>query len=314
VLLPRWLPVVLFAASPLAAPLAAFGLAELTVPPNGISGCQVLPADGGNFQEDAAVTVMTPSADHRDVLVGAMVTHSSPSIPLYVGNFHYSCLLTGNGTLEYGSASGTLNLETSSTPDFLPPAPGNMNDPFYNDGRSEGEALLELQFDDTGIVVSDVLPDGTPVQLEFTFVLESTAVATGAPLGAPLLAAEATYFPHAQDTTSGATAEWILSGSGQVTRTLDTQVGRTIALRGRLALDVQAIAGREVSALSPYYADVQASVDAANSSHFTLQLPPDVGFVTESGHDYTVPEPGHALLLVSGALMLAGSRRRAVRP
>jgi hypothetical protein len=288
-------------------PLPGFALAALSVPPNGISGCQILPADGGNFQEDAAVTVMTPSADQREVFVEATVTHSSPSIPLYMGNFDYSCLLTGAGTLEYGSASGTLNLEASANPDFLPPAPGNMNDPFYNNGRSDGEALLELQFEDVGTVVSDTLPPETPVQLEFTYVLESTAVLTGAPLG-PLLGATATYFTYAMDMTSGATADWILSGTDQETRPLATQVGRQIALRGRLQLRVNALAGRVVPG-ALYYPDLDASIDASNTSHFTVEVPPGVSFLAESGHDYAAPEPGGALLLAAGALVLAAARR-----
>lgn len=310
--MPRRIPAVHFAALASLAPLAGIAAPELTVPPNGISECLVAPADGGIFQEDLAVTVMAPSADQREVTVGATATHSSTFPGLYLGSFDYSCLLTGTGTLEYGSASGTLSLEASSTPDALEPTKNNPNDPFSNSGRAAGDALLELQFDDTGTVVSNVLPAGTPVQLEFTFVLESTAVAVGPPPG-PLLAATATYFPKARDTTSGATAEWILSGNEQVTRTLDTQVGRTIDLQGRLALRVVGLAGREVPG-ALYYAQAQASIDASNSSHFTLQLPTNVSFVAESGHDYTVPEPGHALLLATGALVLAASRGRGARP
>jgi len=182
-----------------------------------------------------------------------------------------------------------------------------MNDPFYNNGRSDGEALLELQFDDVGTVVSDTLPNGAPVQLEFTYVLESTAVLTGAPPG-PLLGATATYFTYAMDTTSGATADWNLSGTDQETRPLATQVGRQIALRGRLQLRVNALAGREVPG-ALYYPDLDASIDASNTSHFTVEVPDGVSFVAESGHDYEAPEPGGALLLAAGALVLAAARR-----
>lgn len=290
-------------------PRTGSALAELTVPPNGISSCSVLVAGGGGLMNDPAdFLVMTPEPDRREVTVAATASGGNSFPGLYEGSFEYSCLLAGTGTLEYGSASGTLTLDASSMPDALEPAPGNTNDPFRNDGKARGEALLELKFVDSGTVVSNVLDDGTPVQLDFTFVLESTAVAVGPPLG-PLLGATATYFPKARDPTSGATAEWILSGSEQVTRSLDTQIGRTIDLEGSLRLYVVGLAGREFAGF-PYYQQAQASIDAANSSHFTLELPDDVGFVTESGHDYTsAPAPGGALLLATGALVLAALRR-----
>ena len=304
----RWtLPAALLAAL-FADPPATLAAPALTVPPNGISGCAVFGAGGGVDQHDAAVMVTPLSPDHYDVTLSATGSLGQSFPGLYAGSFAYECTLLGAGALEYGSASGALTLDASSTPDFLEGIGVNAGNTFPNSGRADGEGLLELQFDDTGTVVSNVLPPGTPVQLEFTFVLESTAVVFGPPLGT-LLAASATYFPKARDTTSGATAEWILSGSQQVTRTLDTQVGRTIDLQGRLALRVVALAGREVPG-AMYYAQAQASIDASNSSHFTLQLPADVSFVAESGHDYAAPEPGHALLLATGALVLLASRRR----
>jgi hypothetical protein len=290
-------------------PVPGLALAALSVPPNSISGCAVFPAGGGVEQDAAAVQVTPVSPDEYDVTLAATASEGESFPGLYDGSFAHECNLLGAATLAYGSAAGALSLDASSTPDFLEGIGANAGNIFTNHGRARGEALLELQFDDTGTVVSNVLPAGTPVQLEFTFVLESTAVTVGL---YPLLAATATYFPKARDTTSGATAEWILSGNQQVTRTLDTQVGRTIDLQGRLALRVLGLAGRE-SGMIAYYPEAQASIDASNSSHFTLQLPADVQLVTESGHDYTVPEPGHALLLGSGALVLAASRRRPPR-
>jgi hypothetical protein len=183
-----------------------------------------------------------------------------------------------------------------------------------NDGYARGEGLLTLQFDDTGVVTSNVLPNGTPVQLDFTFLLESVAVATGAPLG-PLLAADATYFVHAGEVEPpGASVDWILSGNDLVTRPLATTVGRKIDVQGKLALHVLARAGREVPG-APYYGDLDAAIDASNTSSFTIATPADVTFVAESGHDYTVPEPARALLLATGALVLAfAGRRRAAPP
>jgi hypothetical protein len=288
-------------------PLAGLAAHSLSVPPNGISGCLVASAAGGIVEDDADVIVTPTSPDLLDVTVDATATDGDSFPGLYDGSFDYQCLLIGVGSLEYGSASGTLSLAASSTPDFLEGIGANKGNTFSNSGRADGEALLELQFDDVGTVVSDTLPNGTPVLLEFTYVLESTAVLTGAPPG-PLLGATATYFTYAMDTTSLATADWILSGTDQETRPLATQVGRQIALRGRLQLRVNALAGREVPG-ALYYPDLDASIDASNTSHFTVEVPDDVSFVAESGHDYAAPEPGGALLLAAGALVLAAARR-----
>ena len=305
----RWISAVSIAALPFL-PLAGLAAPALTVPTNGISGCLVAPAGGGGIvEEDAGVTVMAPAAERREVELGATASTSASFPGLYLGSFEYSCALLGTGTLEYGSASGALSLDASSVPDALEPTKINPNDPFSNSGRARGEGLLRLQFDDSGTVVSDVLPAGMPVQLEFTFVLESIGVAVGPPLG-PLLEASATYSVRAVDTAApGAPVEAFLFGTQQVTRTLDTQVGRTVELQGILSLHVLALAGREFPGY-PYYEEAQASIDAANSSHFTLQLPENVQFVAESGHDYTVPAPANALLLLTGALVLAAARPR----
>ena len=230
------------------------------------------------------------------------------SNPLYLGSMMWDCTLLGAGSLGYGSASGSVSVSASSTPDALEPAPGNQNDPFTNNGYARGEGLLTLQFDDTGVVTSNVLAPNTPVQLEFTFLLESVAVATGAPIGS-LLAADATYFVRAVDTAApGAPVEWILSGNDLVTRTLDTAVGRTVDIQGKLALNVLALAGREVPG-ALYYGDLDAAIDASNTSSFTIATPENVTFVAESGHDYAAPAPSQALLLATGALVLAGAGR-----
>lgn len=303
----RWLAAVVVVALPLL-PRAGLAAFSLSVPPNGTSGCVVLRASGGIEEDDADFIVTPTSPDLLDVTVDATASEGESFPGLYDGSFQHECLLLGVGSLGYGSASGTLSLETSSKPDSLAGIGGNTGNTFYNNGNARGSALLELQFDDVGTVVSSTLPNGTPVQLDFTYTLESIAILTGAPIGPPLLSGTATYFTYAMDTTSGATADWILSGTDQETRPLATQVGRQIALRGRLQLRVDTIAGRQFPG-HPYYGEVDASVDASNTSHFTVEVPDGVSFVAESGHDYAAPEPGGALLLAAGALVLAAARR-----
>jgi hypothetical protein len=291
-------------------PAPALALAPaLTLPPNGISGCGTVAEGGGGVENDPATFQSTPApGGGLDVTVDATASDGIAFPGLYVGSFEYSCNLLGTAFLDYGTASGTLQLQTSSTPDQLEPEVGNPNDPFRNDGRARGEALLELQFDDRGVVTSGKMPNGTPVNLDFTFALDSTALVVGPPVGA-LASAGATYEVRAEDLVGGTSVQRLLLGNEIHTLTLATQVGRTVDLRGTLRLRVQALAGREVDAAA-YYAQADASIDASNTATFTLETPPGVGFDAESGHDYAVPEAAAPLELAAGALALGAVRAR----
>ena len=297
----------------LAVPAPALAAHSLTLPPNGISGCTTVAEGGGGVESEDATFQTTPNGDGLDVTVGAAASDGIDFPGLYFGAFAYSCTLLGTGFLGYGTASGALQLETSSTPDQLEPTPVNAgNGPFRNDGRARGEALLELRFEDTGIVTSATLPAGTAVDLDFTFALDSTQVVTGPPPG-PLAAASATYEVTANDFVGGTSVQRLLLSNEILTLTLATAVGRTVNLQGTLRLRVQALAGREVDA-APYYAQADVSVDASNTATFTLETPPGVGFDAESGHDYTeAPEAAAPLGLAAGALVLARERRRRSR-
>ena len=285
-------------------------LAELSVPPNGISDCTVFAAGGAGVTTDPADFLTNPiDPDRLEVTVVADASDGLDGGSLYEGSMAWTCLLGGTGAVEYGFATGSVSIDSSSTPDALPPAPGNQNDPFTNNGYARGEVLLSLQFDDTATVVSDTLPNGTPVQLEFEFGIQSAAVLTGPPLG-PLLQGDATYFPTAMDiTVPGSPASAVLSGSQIMTRTLDTAVGHTIQLQGRLALSAIALAGREVPG-ALYHQDAFAEVEASNA-YFRLIGPSDVGLDAESGQDYSaVPEPAEGLLAWVGGLVLWTLRKR----
>lgn len=298
----------------LALPAPALALPPaLTLPPNGISACSTFAEGGGGVENDPATFQSAPApGGGLDVTVDATASDGISFPGLYVGAFNYSCTLLGTGFLDYGTASGTLQLQTSSTPDALQPEVGNPNDPFRNDGRAAGEALLELQFDDRGEVTSNTLSDGTPVVLSFTFDLESTELVIGPPPGSPLVFATATYEVSATDSTGGGSVQRILSGNQLMTVELSTAVGNTIDLRGLLRLRVGAIAGREVDA-APYYPQADATIDASNTALFTIETPEGVGFAAESGHDYAVPEAAEMLQLGAGAFLLAAQRRRCRR-
>ena len=294
----------------LALPSPALALAPaLTLPPNGISGCATLAEGGGGVVEDPAAFQSTPApGGGLDVTVDAAASDGIGFEGLYFGSFAYSCTLLGTGFLDFGIASGTLQLQTSSTPDELLPTPVNAGaDPFRNDGRAAGLALLDLQFDDRGQVTSSTLPDGADVVLSFTFELASTELEIGPPPG-PLLSASATYEVSAAN-VGGGSVQRVLLGNEVVTLDLPTQVGNTIDLRGLLRLRVDALAGREVDT-APYYAQADATIDASNTALFTIDTPEGVGFDAESGHDYAVPGAAAPFELAAGALLLAAERRR----
>jgi hypothetical protein len=218
-------------------------------------------------------------------------------------------VLFGTGVVRFGEAAGSLTLATGSAPDLLLGIGVNEGNVFPNDGYARGEGLLELRFQDTGVVTSETLPDGTPVQLDFTFLLESVGVATGAPSPARV-AASAGYFVRAVDQANpGAPLERILGGTDLVSASLATAVGRTVDIEGSLRLNVLALAGREVPG-ALYSPDVDASIDASNTSRFSITTPKGVSFVAESGHDYAAPAPSQALLLGAGALVLTAVRLR----
>ena len=110
-------------------------------------------------------------------------------------------------------------------------------------------------------------------------------------------------------TAPGAPASAILSGSQVMTRTLDTAIGHTIQLQGKLNLSAIALAGREVPG-ALYHQDASAEVDAANA-YFRLIGPSNCGLDAESGQDYAaVPESAEGLLAGVGGLVLWALRER----
>jgi hypothetical protein len=190
-------PSLLAALVSLALPAPASALAALTFPPNASSFCFVFNGGSSAIEENAAVLQTTPAGDEIDATLTA-TADDGYSNPLYLDSFAYECALLATGTLGYGSASGNLSLTTASTPDFLPPAPGNEPNIFTNSGRASGVGLLKMQFDDSGVVTSSTLPNGTPVTLSFPLSLDSSVILTGRP-PSPLLAAEAVYEVRATD-------------------------------------------------------------------------------------------------------------------
>jgi hypothetical protein len=73
--------------------------AELTVVPNGSSGCAVLIEGGGGVMEDPADFIETQvPPDALDVAVAAAASGGASFPGLYLGSFQYSCTLPGRDT------------------------------------------------------------------------------------------------------------------------------------------------------------------------------------------------------------------------
>jgi hypothetical protein len=291
----------------LAVPAPGLAAHSLSSPPNGSSACAAIDT-GGAATENPAGLMQTPIGDELDVSLTAAATRGYSLPELYMGSFSYVCTLLGGGTVGYGTASGTLELMTSSAPELLMPTPVNEPNILGNNGRAVGQALLSLQFDDRGEVVSSTLPPGTPVTLEFVFALDAAALLIPGP-ASPLIGASAAYAVKATDVEGPDEVTRLLVANEIVTVELDTAVGNHVDIQGRLDLRANALAGR-VQAGEQYVGQRDALIDASHTATFAIDPPDGVAFDAESGHEYVVPEPGGAFGLVSGALTLAAARRR----
>jgi hypothetical protein len=76
--------------------------------------------------------------------------------------------------VQWGRASGDLSLDVRAA--LVEPLPADPNDPLANNGFASADGILVLRFVDTGTVTSDTLAPGTPVTLEISFRIETTAL------------------------------------------------------------------------------------------------------------------------------------------
>jgi hypothetical protein len=235
-------------------------------------------------------------------------TNSYDLGPNYLGTSDVSCFGDGGVAADFGALSAKLAVEGHTTPEIFPPEVVGV-DPLPSTSYARAHGRARISFDDLGTVESTVLADGTPVTLTFTFALDAVGLVTR-PLG-PNGAANAAFTADVSDwlAPSAGPLHQVVSDATPAVKTFETAVGRQVRLQGGLAAEVIAHSGRDPGGIGMFYADVEASLDAEHTATLTLAAPPGVTFVAESGHEYAVPEPGRAALLLAGALGLLAVRR-----
>jgi hypothetical protein len=241
-------------------------------------------------------------------------TNSYDLGPNYAGTSDVECFGTGGVAADFGALSAKLETEGHATPEIFPPEAGSGVEPLPSTSYARAHGRARISFDDLGTVESTTLADGTPVTLSFTFALDAIGLVTR-PLG-PHGAANAEFTVDVSDwlTPAMGPVHLVVTDSTPVVRAFETAVGRQVRVQGGLAAEVIAHAGRDPNGLGMFYPDVEASLDAEHTATLTLEVPPGVTFVSESGHEYAVPEPGRAALLLAGALGLLAVRRFASVP
>ena len=110
-------------------------------------------------------------------------------------DFEYQATILGAGTVTYGSASGEIETDASATPEFVAPGVGNPNGPVSNQDSSTVDAVMQLAFQEDGVVTGGVA--GTPVVLTLNFSIQSVGTLIGGhpsfgPLGLSSTAASST--------------------------------------------------------------------------------------------------------------------------
>jgi hypothetical protein len=165
------------------------------------------------------------------------------------------------------------------------------------------------QFSDDLQLVSETLPFGTPVILQFSMQLEGTTVFDSLSSLPANTGLDSNIFLTGQvEGVSHTYHEFHRFGravqvTGDPTFTVGSSVGATLTLVGTLDINVR----------SDFQSGANSGFsDYLNSAKFLVAVDnPEVALVSASGHDYSaIPEPEHYALAVGGALALYALWRR----
>lgn len=195
-----------------------------------------------------------------------------------VGPVFVSADLSGVGSATYGRLSGELFAQVENN------GPANLNGV-----RARGQ--VRLGFDETALVASPTLPNGSPVTLTFRVDLASSAFLTpgassfidnGASTGFDARVTDLTTNQFAAR-FSGVSPTFV--GPSSQTMTLDTQVGRTLRLFGDLTVVATARIDDNFTGMSI----IRTGAAAALSARLFHQVSGDVVLQSESGSNYALP-------------------------
>jgi len=169
---------------------------------------------------------------------------------------------------------------------------------------------LDLGFTDEALVLSDTLDPGTPVTLTFVMTLEGSAVHFTDPSVAnpESTGAAARHEVEVSDldniTQLPGMGALVINSRGVVeglrTFDLDTAIGNRL----KLVANLQVSAGVDIDFTLNGFSQGSADVIADQTAELVYQPSGDIRVVGDSGHDYVAPEPGQALLLLAGTLLL----------
>jgi len=224
---------------------------------------------------------------------------------LWSADFVYSSLIAAAGLVEWGQASGDLSIDVSAKPELaeaVPPATGTL----ANNGFATADGILILQFVDTGTVTSATLEAGTPVTIEVSFLVDSTAARPAAHPDPNVLNSIGAQFQATVSDQDGIASVYRLVNDDQLaTASLDTEVGHTLQIDGTLNVSADAQAGHSGGLFLP---EAVGQISAVGGVWLTP--PAGVDFAAASAHDYTVPVPEPRAPWLGGAATLALTRLR----
>ena len=249
--------------------------------------------------------VLTPGPGSLQITVGAAasdeVVNDKPPPDIFV----LDTIVDGIGTARYGSLAGRAHAEGKS----LPPSPL----------LAGGGVNLTLGFSDGAEVESDTLADGTPVVLTFLLTLEASAIHfTDVPIADPNdTGASARLEVEVRDAESiqnpPVSGALLINSRGTVepskTIQLDTAIGHRVELGAELFVSARV----ELDFGANGFAQASADVVADQTGELFFQPSGDVRLVSDSGHDYAVPEPGGPALLLASLPMWLWRRRSSGR-
>lgn len=281
---------------------AAAGLAGLAGP---VSALAALDGDGfvavaAQFEGVDVPGVVEALGDRVNVTVSGIKTKGVELGPTYADDFSYEAMMFGSATGFYGGGFGTLTGSAEAEPEEVESLDGGS--PLANPHTSVVDGTIQVSFIETAVVTGPA--PGTPVTLEVNFLLESSSAFGGGNLSFPH-DARATFFGRVIDNSAGFVGvERAYFADNFETIQFATAVGHELSLEGRFGLFVEGTTGRG----NGFVSNLDAAVDGTGTLY--LGVPKGFGVAAVSGHDYTlpVPEPAGLLLALTGAAALASHR------
>jgi len=262
-------------------------------------------AAGAHLDYEQGQQSLIPGPGSLQVVTGAaasdLVTNPSPP----PDDWEMQCAVDGIGIARYGALGGSAHAQASSAP---------TNDFFL----AGGQVSLIVGFTDGVEVVSATLAPATPVTLTFQMTLGATAVHTTDvptidPAGTGASARHELKVRDVDDVTKPWGQAALVINSRGVNESFgtfefDTAVGRRLEIVAELFVS----AGVDIDFDTQF---AQGAADVLTGTAQVFYEPSgDVGLVSESGHDYAVPEPGSEAWLAALATLILLRRRNGRRP